>query len=105
MLSTITRSSRKHELKIVWSERTSPSRGQRAKFSRARKLTEIEYAIRVVVKFHDLIELPYEDGVEKLFDQLGIMPRDGLERDFPGIALKRVFNSLSPDKIFTLIDR
>src|SRR5262245_30112312 len=104
MLSTIAPSSRKHRLKILWSEKTSPTRCQRA-IPRARELAERDYAVRVVIKFYDLIETPYEGGIEKLFDQRGIGRWERLEKEFPGITLKRVFNSLTPDKIRTLIDR
>ncbi|MFX1475550.1 MAG: S8 family peptidase [Promethearchaeota archaeon] len=61
----------------------------------------ISYRSRVVVKFHDYISLPYEDGVEKL--QIG--PWQQLVKEFPGITLTRLFTSLKPAEIVDLIDR
>jgi serine protease len=83
----------------------SPMRRYRVKPSTARRPPECRYAIRVVVKFHDLIDIPYEDSVERLFDRLGIGPWNQLEKEFPGITLKRVFSSLPPEHIRALVAR
>jgi len=50
------------------------------------------YRPRVVVKFHEHVRLPYENGVERQVEQLGIGPWGGLARAFPGITLLRLFD-------------
>jgi serine protease len=63
---------------------------------------EPEYRPRVVVKFRDEIDIPYEDGVEKEFGkQLGAW--DELAQKYPGITLKRLFLSATPDEIRELV--
>lgn len=60
---------------------------------------------RVVVKFHDDVQLPYEDGVEKHFEQLHIGPWNELIRQFPGLTVKRLFTTLTPEEIGKLVDQ
>ena len=63
------------------------------------------YRPRIMVKFHDSIQLPYEDGAEKYFDQHNARFWERFARQFPGVTLKRVFTSLSPEKIRELVAR
>lgn len=71
--------------------------------------TEIEdgegYRPRVVVKFHDHIDLPYEDGVEKYFNEYKIESWEALKVEFPGITFRRLYTALSTDKINDLINK
>jgi hypothetical protein len=60
---------------------------------------------RVVVKFHDFVELPYEDGVEKEILNRDIGSWDMIEEEFPGITLTRLYTSVEPDEIVKLVDR
>jgi subtilase family protein len=60
---------------------------------------------RVVVKFHDFVKLPYEDGVEIHFDKCGIGPWERLTKEFSGITVKRLFTALSQERIRELVDR
>jgi hypothetical protein len=56
----------------------------------------------VVVKFRDNKEIPYTDGWE---DKPPLIPREELEREFGPIKLRRVFTSVSPDRIRELVKR
>jgi hypothetical protein len=58
---------------------------------------------RVALKFRDGIGLPYEDGAEKYFsDAVGILWNE-LAEQFPGITLKRVFVTVSTEKLLELV--
>jgi serine protease len=57
---------------------------------------------RVVVKFKNSIQLPYEESVERLFDPENQQAWKRIVTSFPGITLKRVFTSLPPEKIRAL---
>jgi len=60
---------------------------------------------RVVVKFQDSVQFPYEDGVEKYFDPENQAAWKQIVTAFPGITLKRAFTSLPPEKIRALVAR
>lgn len=65
----------------------------------------IGYRPRIVVKFRDYVELPYEDGVEEYIRKMQIGPWDQLVKEFPGITIKRLYTAISPEKIRGLMDR
>jgi hypothetical protein len=60
---------------------------------------------RVVVKFHDAVILPYEDGAERHVVRLGVGPWTELARRFEGIRLDRLFTLVSPERIGELVAR
>lgn len=60
---------------------------------------------RVVLKFRDYVELPYQDGAEEHLLRIGIGPWEALSEAFPGIALKRLFASIDEEKILELVSR
>ncbi|HSK77842.1 MAG TPA: S8 family peptidase [Thermoanaerobaculia bacterium] len=60
---------------------------------------------RVVVKFHDFVQLPYEAGAEELVERLRIGPMASLLEQFPGITLQPLFAARKVDEIRGLIDR
>lgn len=60
---------------------------------------------RVVVKFRDGVQLPYEDKAEAHVERLDVGPWDRLEEQFPGITLSRLFTSQEPEKIQSLVRR
>jgi serine protease len=60
---------------------------------------------RVVVKFNDDVKLPYEDGVERLFEERRIGPWNELRQQFPGITVKRLYTTLTLDQMQALIER
>jgi Subtilase family len=60
---------------------------------------------RVVVKFHDFVTIPYEDGVEKHILHQQVEAWDRLAQDFPGITMQRLFKSIAPERIQALVDR
>jgi serine protease len=63
------------------------------------------YQPRVIVKFRDHVQIPYEDGAERHIVELGLGPWERLEAQFPGISLVRLFSSIEPDSINELIAR
>lgn len=65
----------------------------------------IGYRPRVVVKFHDYVEIPYEDGVEDYFEKLQIGPWNRLTEEFPGITFRRLYTVLDSEEIRALVDR
>lgn len=73
--------------------------------SRQKKKDEVGYHPRVVVKFHDYVELPYEDGVEKHIEKLSVGPWRKLLEEFPGLTFKRLYTSLDSNEIKKLVDR
>ena len=75
--------------RTIRSSRTRPSRSARRP--------------RVVVKFRDFVVLPYEDRAERHLRKLRIGSWDRLRRQFPGIRLNRLFVSLVPDAIRSLV--
>lgn len=62
-----------------------------------------EEVSQIVVKFRDDIDIPYEDGVEGYLHQK--VSEFELEPDIIKIKFKKLFNSLSPDKIKELITK
>lgn len=58
---------------------------------------------RVIVKFQDTVEIPYEDGAEAHVIRLGIGPWAELVQRFPGIRLNRLFTALPPKRITDLV--
>ncbi len=63
------------------------------------------YWPRVVVKFRDFVELPYEDGVEKYFEKLGIGPWGRMSSAFAGVTVRRMYTTLKPERMRALVDR
>jgi serine protease len=60
---------------------------------------------RVIVKFKDTVDLPYEDGAEKHLERVGVHQWPELASRFKGIRLNRLFTAVSPDRIGELVDR
>jgi serine protease len=60
---------------------------------------------RVIVKFQDTVNLPYEDGAEGHVIRLGIGPWAELAQRFPGIRLNRLFTALPPERIAALVSQ
>jgi serine protease len=58
---------------------------------------------RVIVKFHDAVVLPYEDGAERHVIRLGIGPWTELAHRFKGIRLDRLITFVSPERIGELV--
>ncbi|WP_421655935.1 S8 family peptidase [Leptothermofonsia sp. ETS-13] len=63
------------------------------------------YCPRVVVKFQDDLELPYEDGVEVVIQNRQLGPWEQLAREYPGITLKRLYTSVDSRKIQELVNQ
>ena len=60
---------------------------------------------RVVVKFRDAVNLPYEDGAERHVVRLGVGPWTELAQRYQGIRLNRLFTVISPERIGKLVSR
>ena len=65
----------------------------------------VGYTPRVVVKFRDTVQLPYDDTVAEQLDRLRIGPWSLVEKQFPGIRLRRMFTSVKPERIRSLVDQ
>lgn len=81
------------------------SQRRKATLPKPNRREEASFRTRIVVKFHDFIQIPYRDGIEKLLDQHGIGCWSELVKRFPGITIVRLFTSLSPEKIRDLTNR
>jgi serine protease len=68
-------------------------------------LQENEFLRRIVVKFVDDFELPYEDGAEEYLPDDLREQWDELAQAFPGITLRRLFRSITPERILELVRR
>jgi hypothetical protein len=75
------------------------------RFSGVNEREVMFYRPRVVVKFHDYIELPYEDGVEKYILEHQIESWSHLIEEFPVITFRRFFTVLNPEEIQLLVDQ
>lgn len=62
---------------------------------------------RVVVKFRDEMQIPYEDGIEKNADRFQLGPFRDLAKKYPGIKLLRMFreHENTPEKLRELTER
>ena len=61
---------------------------------------------RIVLKFHDHIQMPYEGDkqVNDYFLEHHVVSWPQMLRDFPGIRISRLFTTLEPAKIFELVN-
>ncbi len=64
-----------------------------------------DYRPRVVVKFHDYVELPYVDGVEEYIQERQIESWARLVEEFPDITFRRFYAALDPKEIQALVDQ
>lgn len=86
--------------------RAKRSRSTPTPVSRQRRQRKGESHVpRVVVKFRDHLELPYEEGLERGLDELGLGPGKRFLAAFPGVTITPVFSSVKPDEIRRLVDR
>ncbi len=66
---------------------------------------EPDYRRRIVVKFQDDVDMPYEDDIGGYVDKNGIGPWNELAEAFAGIVLVRLFTTLEPQQINDLVKR
>jgi serine protease len=59
---------------------------------------------RVVVKFHDHVKAPYEDGIERQAGRYGLGPWRELAERYPGLTLMRVYRAHSADDLRQLVE-
>lgn len=64
-----------------------------------------QYRPRVIVKFRDHIQLPYDRTAASEIEQRGIGQWQRLAADFKGITLAPLFASKKPDEILDLVNR
>lgn len=57
------------------------------------------YVPRVIVKFRDSVQLPYEGDLEKYLDEWKIGPWRQLTAQFPGLTIRPLFNSVKPERL------
>jgi serine protease len=83
--------------------RKKPTRAARAP-RRTSRPTEARYIPRVVVKFRDDVQLPYEDGTEKFLETQRVGPWKELAERYPGIRMRRLFNSVKPARLAAMVE-
>jgi serine protease len=81
-------------------KKTGRARGSRD----SRRPREARYIPRVVVKFRDEVPLPYEDGAEKWLEAQRVGPWRELAQRYPGIRMRRLFNSVKPAKLAAMVE-
>ena len=54
---------------------------------------------RVIVKFHDDVDVPYEDGVERHLENLRLAPWSKTAEKVPRLTFRRMYTSVSPEEI------
>jgi serine protease len=60
---------------------------------------------RVILKFHDSVMLPYEDGIGSAIDQRTGDSWRALEQRFPGVEIVRLYRAVSQDELTDTIRR
>ena len=68
-------------------------------------MPNVDISRRVIVKFRDAVDLPYEDGAEAHVIRRGVGPWAELAQRFPGIRLNRLFTALPPERIADLVSQ
>lgn len=63
------------------------------------------YLPRIVIKFREGVVKQYVDGAEEIFTEDSIGAWRELEKSYPGIRLRRLYTSLSPQEIQALVSR
>ncbi len=63
------------------------------------------YTPRVIVKFHNQVEVPFEDGVERYLETARLAPWDRIARDFPRLTLTRVFGHREAERLRKHVER
>ncbi|HYP05178.1 MAG TPA: S8 family peptidase [Bryobacteraceae bacterium] len=58
---------------------------------------------RVVVKFLEHLQIPYEDGLNERLDELAIGSWKDLASRFPGISIHRMYTSVKPEELQRLV--
>jgi Subtilase family len=69
------------------------------------KRNGVGYRPRVIVKFHDYVEIPYEDKAEAHIERLGVGPYDELSDRFGKLTLRRLYTAVEPEKLQRLVDQ
>jgi serine protease len=62
------------------------------------------YRPRVIVKFHDYVSLPYEEGAESELEPRGVGSWRQLTERFPGIQLTPLYRDLSPEQLAGMVE-
>lgn len=68
-------------------------------------MNKVVHTPRVVVKFQDTVQLPYEDGIEKQLEEWELSEWYKLKEKYPNVTFKRLFDELEPTKISELVGR
>lgn len=63
------------------------------------------YTARVIVKFHDYVQLPYIDGIEKYIDEYQLGDWKGFAQTYPGVRMRRLFGALKAERISELVSQ
>jgi hypothetical protein len=60
---------------------------------------------RVVIKFRNEMQIPYEDGIEKQADKFQLGPFEDLAKRYAGIKLLKSFRTHAPEKLRNLTEQ
>ncbi|HKN87461.1 MAG TPA: S8 family serine peptidase, partial [Nitrospiraceae bacterium] len=64
-----------------------------------------EFTPRVIIKFHDSINVPYEDQVERYLDKFDDEFWPIFSKQFPGVTFQKLFHSVAPQRILKLVEQ
>ena len=73
--------------------------------ARTQQRDDIVEKPRVVVQFRPEVRIPYKDGAETELERLNAGPWSKLTAEFPGITLKTMIRTTSPEAVQKLVDR
>lgn len=62
------------------------------------------YRPRVILKFHNELELPYDDSVDGHLDRLSGQVWRKLKARFPGISIRILFNAVTPSRMRQIVE-
>jgi Subtilase family len=71
----------------------------------ATKRPQGQYRTRVIVKFRDHIQLPYDRAAAQEIEKRGIGPWERLADEYKGITLEPLFTSKKPNEILALVQQ
>src|SRR5262245_15580253 len=60
-------------------------------------------AARVIVKFNDSVDIPYDDSASRYLERGEIGPWRDLSARFHGIVIRPLFRSVTPSRLRTLV--
>lgn len=63
------------------------------------------YTPNIIIKFKDMVDLPYQDELENFLLETGLEDWQHLIDQFPGISISRLFTSVPAEEILDLVEK